>query len=365
MLRRIAIAFLFSLLPASVLSSEVPECLRYSGLVVLYPTAHGQPASDTRSTLRDQLTALGATFIETSDPLHTPLLQTAGAVWFTSQTAVFSGVEHAALRDWLAAGGRALFEGGGATSFIAWQGLLNAAFVSAGFPVGTSPPAGTTSNVYAHPVTSGVTSVDFPHPDGEYNPNAATAVVDDATASHTVAAAFEDVGRFVFVTDQLFHDAFVGAEQNLKFGKKIFDWFTEGLPVGDRTASVTPAGINLQLETGQSTVVNLDIDNIGTCDLEIIEYALQGAITFPAPPVFADDFEDGDLVGWTDAGGTGAKSVESAAAANGTSLGYREEDSPVWSLRTASTESSVTPTSSTCLTGCGPPTQHCRTATSC
>jgi len=44
--------------------------------------------------------------------------------------------------------------------------------------------------------------------------------------------------------------------------------------------------------------------------------------------LFADDFEDGDYVGWLDAGGSGDKEVTGTTAANGTVYSYHEYNSP-------------------------------------
>ena len=159
--------------PLSATGTQTPpaetttlSCLPLAGLVVLYDASKAQLPLSSRSTVRNYLTARGATVIENTNPaLVATDLEGVHVLWFTDMTLPFSGVTYFTVFNWLEGGGRAIFEADNPISISQFGGMLEDMLQPGGLGFPTSATAGNTTNIFPHAMTVGVSTISLPHPD--------------------------------------------------------------------------------------------------------------------------------------------------------------------------------------------------------
>jgi len=307
--------------------TQTATCLPLAGLVILYDASRGQVPLSSRSTVRDYLLSHGITIIENTDETLTFAdLVGVHVLWFTDMTLPMTGTTFFTVVPWLQNGGRAIFEGDNALTIQQFDQILEDVISPGGLTWPTSATAGNTTNIFPHFTTAGVDTMWLPHPgfglaDGPFTDLFHDFADDDLCG-------FETSGnrRLIVVTEDVFLDGVVEQADNFRFATNVVDWMAQGINLGSREISTSPPAAVHQVDAGDTMCFDLVIHNTGTCDLDVTP-SLFGTPLLVGPPIFEEDFEDGDYNGWVDAGGPGTKAVISWTAADGTLFSYREYNS--------------------------------------
>jgi hypothetical protein len=225
------------------------------GVDVLFDAAHGQE-QDRWSTIIADLEARGASVWMNFDPLATSALDTVDVLWFTDvpPPASITNEEVSAIAQWVRAGGGLLLEGDDDITIELYDRILAALDAGISYSIDDGQP-GTSSGVYPHETTAGVSSVLFDQNGAHLSRvvSPATVLIDDAAGTPAAAAAEIGSGRVVALADELTDDACAGAEDNGHFANRVFGWLA-----GTFWASARPmAGT---IPPGGSTGVDVTFD---------------------------------------------------------------------------------------------------------
>ena len=182
------------------------------------------------------LTARGATFtIITTGPLTLSLLQQYDVWWIEEYWyGTFSDDELSALVDYVNAGGAVLFNGdeiGFSESPVGR--IMNPFGISY---TGEAGDPGLATDITPHPITEGVSSVNFPGPENSLSVSGpAMGVVRDAHSRILVAVATVGNGRVVAVCNEALGDDSINQGDTRRLGNNIFTWLCKAAaapPVG-------------------------------------------------------------------------------------------------------------------------------------
>jgi len=194
-----------------------------SDIQILWDLSHGQIPSSNWSVILGDLVSRGATVTESYLPITTERLAGYDVVWLTDMED-WGSIEVLALQSWLTDGGAMLIESD--ASYTA----VNAVLSSLGGALLCLPAPGTpgsTSNIYPHQSTFGVTGVYLGGPDAQlYVAAPAGRLVDDAAGRPICAFAAVGSGRVFCASDEVFEDGVIGQEYNRRFGNQVVDWLT-------------------------------------------------------------------------------------------------------------------------------------------
>ena len=187
------------------------------------------------STIIGDITARGATVVESSDPITTSLLSGYDIVWFGDRLVPFTSSELVAIDQWVGAGGSVLIEADTDTSVPVYTELLNILGISIMF--------------YD---LSGVNTLHLPGPGAilfVYQPTAAPLFA-DVNNMRIGAYGISGSGHAAVLSDQLMMDTSIHLEDNRLFANRLFNWLAGGVnwlgiePSGGTLA----AGASLELE---------------------------------------------------------------------------------------------------------------------
>jgi hypothetical protein len=199
-----------------------------TGVDILYDRTHGEPTSSTWSTIIADVIARGATVTENTSPITPALLSGYDLLWITDVNSAFTGAEITAIQSWLLAAGALLLEGDNTTSVPVYNTLLSA--VSAG--IGYSDidgTAGTTSNLFSHETTAGVTGIYLTANLARLSTVTAPAstLVNDLSNVANTAYSVVGSGRIIAMADEVFQNSRMSTADNRLFANQVFDWLAE------------------------------------------------------------------------------------------------------------------------------------------
>jgi len=197
-----------------------------TGVAILWDRSHGEQPMSSWSVIISDLIARGATATENFEPITSTLLEDYDLLWLTDYMDFFATSEILAVQAWVRAGGSLFFE--------CDESLPQIASLLSGLGSGITyldPPAsaGTTTNIYPHETTEGVSSVELAAPQSNLAVSAPAGVlVDDAFDLHVCAYSEVDDGRIFALSDEIFNDYVIGAADNQLFVNQVIDWLTGG-----------------------------------------------------------------------------------------------------------------------------------------
>ena len=232
---------------------------RVDGLRVLYDLSISQPSGSNASVLISDLVARGAAVDESFNQVTTELLADYDVFW-SAEAGFSSGwneVALSALQSFLEGGGAILLEGDNSSSTTAFNELLSR--LGSGITHSTlNGMFGTTTMLFPHPTTDGLTSL-YVDPGASLSGvnDPAMTVVADASGTPMVAVEAIGSGKLVVCADELFADFMISQAQNQEFGNQVFDWLAgPGWVSISDTEGTIPAGGE------RSLVVTLDATDL-------------------------------------------------------------------------------------------------------
>ncbi|NIM65344.1 MAG: T9SS type A sorting domain-containing protein [Candidatus Latescibacteria bacterium] len=301
------------------------NCGKLFGLRVLFDGSRGQDLSEWSTFIAD-LTSEGAIVTENTQSIDDTVLSDIDVLWLTAMTQPFSGDVLSTISNWIENGGRVLMAADDDLTAVEFENLLDqVASDGTGITFRTTDgTAGVSVFIGTHPTTEGIDAFRIDSPSTTLSiTSPATVLAWDLGLKHIIGASQLGDTRIIALGDRFFANYEILHADNRRFGFQVFEWFGEDLQVGLPDLSVSPSSIDVTLAPGESTTVSIQITNPAEC---VVDYEIfwSGSPTFLEPPIFSDDFEDGDFAEWTDSGGSGTKEVTTDVAANGTTWSYHE-----------------------------------------
>lgn len=227
--------------------------LGVQGAQVLYDDSHGgNPAA--YSELVASLAARGAVVeVVSTGPLDAALLAGYDVLWVPDDLDIpFTADELGDIEDWVRGGGGVFinFDCCDEATAPALAAVFDIVYMGAG------GAGGVTINVYPHPTTEGVSSVNLPGP-YQYLVTAGTAEIVVADVMGMGQVAVNEVGgRAVVVGDDAFDDGILQENDNALLAMDIFDWLAGGdvpwlhqSPVSDTVPASDAVGVQVVFDT--------------------------------------------------------------------------------------------------------------------
>ncbi|UCH83338.1 MAG: S8 family serine peptidase, partial [Candidatus Latescibacterota bacterium] len=229
-----------------------------NGVHIVFDVSYGR-TQDRWDGVVDDLVARGAQVALVADPFSPTLLDTTDVLWLTDPhpPAEITAEQVALIGQFVKAGGGLLLDGDDDVSVGIFNRILDTLGAGIEYSSADGVP-GTSSAVFPHETTAGVTSVAF-NQNGSHltrvSPPAEVLVEDPNTTAAAAAAAIGS-GRVVAMADELFDDARYETEDNRRFANRVFGWLAG-------TYWVSPAPIAGALRPGESSEIEVEFDARG------------------------------------------------------------------------------------------------------
>jgi len=240
-----------------------------TGVKILYDQAHGQPSSLGWSVIIADVVARGAIVDVNTSTITPAQLSDYNVFWTTDISFPWGATELTALTDWVMSGGGLVLEGDNTSTVPIYNTLLAA--LGAGMEFSTTDGAsGTTTNIYPHETTDGVTSIMLSANIGHISTVLLPAhkLVDDV--ANVTNSAYSEVGsgRIVAMADEVMSDSRMGVASNQLFANQVFDWTASAV----RWLSVAPDTGTVAAGASEDVTVTFDAPGLegGGYDANII-----------------------------------------------------------------------------------------------
>jgi subtilisin family serine protease len=224
------------------------QLLDLDGVRILWDTAHGQyPVDYYWVQLAGELRARGAEVFDSEAAWTPQLLADVDIVWLTDIWIATSPAEQSTLAGWLAAGGNLLIESDNSGPDL--NPVLTA--VGAGISYGGYGSSGVIRDIVPHPATADVSAIRLFYPETGFALVVPPAGVLARDAQQEPVLAWSRVGRgrIVALTDEMFADGLLGANDNHLLGHRVIDWLATGTWLTlDPAAGVVPPGATAGLD---------------------------------------------------------------------------------------------------------------------
>jgi hypothetical protein len=217
---------------------------------ILYDMSHGQRDLSWSSTLAADLTARGATILE-SDATFTGELFAVDILWVDEWGMKnWTERERDIVNRWVRNGHGLILHGDQVDSSEVLASMFDINFT------GVSGTSGTTTNILLHPVTAGVGQVYLSSPLNSLSASgSASCIVNDAGGSPSVCVNSVGAGRVVVVAEDVFTNGDIVNAQNQLLANQAFDWLAAASEIwltASPSAGSTP--------TSGTTFVDIGID---------------------------------------------------------------------------------------------------------
>jgi hypothetical protein len=255
-----------SVVPAAARQAPRPRAApNLQGVGILWDRTHGQTATTAWTTVIDSLESLGATVTQLTGAgnLNAAALGSHRLYWSIDATQSWTAAERSLLATWTSNGGGVLLTGDNTSSvglYNAVLGSLGSSVLYSTVPAVPSPPP--TTDVDAHPVTQGVSSVYVGTLARTLTVAApAETLFSDGSGKPVGAAEAIGLGRAVMLADEIFDDPTaqlaqsLGA-QNLRLGLQAVEWLVGATWLTAPVAAGTVAA-------DSQVTVDLDFDATG------------------------------------------------------------------------------------------------------
>lgn len=230
-----------------------------SGVSILWDRSHGQQTSSGWSTVIGDLTARGATLVESTEPVTTELLAGKRLLWSQDAGQAWTTPQLDALDTWLRAGGGLLIEGDNPGSIPVFNGVLNR--LAAGCTYASSAGGvGITTSIFPHPATEGVTSLEVALHQAKLASivSPATELARDGVDATVAIASRVAAGRIIALADELLQNAVtVSGRDNRLFGARIVEWLA-----GASFASATPPSGIVEADSSRAVTLSFSADDL-------------------------------------------------------------------------------------------------------
>ena len=226
------------------------------GVDIRYDASHGEYGmTEYYSAIVDDLRARGANVVSSADSIVPGSLDTYDVLFVTDGAAAapWTADEIAVLAPWVTAGGGLLIAGDSRIeSYNAILGALAAGIEYAAVTTGY----GSTSRIYAHPITEGVASLYLSHAISRLAAAtpATRRLADDSVGMPVAAVGLSGVGRVVAIAHDMLRVDCIDAGDNRLFGNRAFDWLAAG------ACWLTTAPASGTVAAGESIAVAVTLD---------------------------------------------------------------------------------------------------------
>jgi subtilisin family serine protease len=229
-----------------------------TGVRILHDVAHGQFGAALWTTIIADVESRGADVVVSNQTITPALLADFDVVWSTDVSTQFSAAERNALASWLSTGHGLILEGDNFSTVPIYNAILSSAGAGITYTA-TSGTSGTTTNIYPHETTEGVTGILLSANIAYLSAVVAPAhrLIDDV--AHVTNSAYSEVGlgRIVAMADEVFENNRMGSAGNQLFANQVFDWVAGGVS----WMSLSPQ--NGTVPAGESDDVAVEFDATG------------------------------------------------------------------------------------------------------